>query len=42
MPKKPRSKSPKRGKRGPKEERLVITDPQAALDKLLRPKPPKG
>ena len=29
-------------KRGPKEERLVITDPQKALDKLLRPKPPKG
>jgi hypothetical protein len=40
MPKKPRSKSPK-GKRGPKEERLVITDPQAALDKLLRPIKPK-
>jgi hypothetical protein len=33
----PKSK-PKRKprKRGPKEERLVITDPQAALDRLLR------
>jgi len=40
MTKKPRSKSPK-GKRGPKEERLVITDPQAVLDKLLRPTKPK-
>ncbi|MGA7521212.1 MAG: hypothetical protein WBW84_01940 [Acidobacteriaceae bacterium] len=40
MPKKPRSKSPK-GKRGPKEERLVITDPQAALTKLLKPTTPK-
>jgi len=27
-------------KRGPKEERLVIRDPQAALDKLLK-KPTK-
>jgi hypothetical protein len=41
MPKKPKVKSPK-GKRGPKEERLAITDPQAALDRLLRPKNPKG
>jgi hypothetical protein len=40
MPKKPKTKSPK-GKRGPKEERLVISDPQAALTKLLRPKNPK-
>jgi hypothetical protein len=41
MPNKPKTrKSPKR-KRGPKEERLVITDPQAALDKLLRPTKPK-
>jgi hypothetical protein len=31
---------PKGAKRGPKEERLVITDPQTALDKLLR-KPTK-
>jgi hypothetical protein len=36
MPKK--SKSPK-GKRGPKEERLVIADPQAAIDALLKKKP---
>jgi hypothetical protein len=36
MKKKPKPK--KRGpKRGPKEERLVITgDPQAALDRLLK------
>lgn len=37
-----RRSKPKRktGKRGPKEERLVITDdPQAALAKLLRKKP---
>ncbi len=32
------SKSPK-GKRGPKEERLVISDPQAAIDALLKKKP---
>ncbi len=40
MTKKPQTK-PK--KRGPKEERLVITeDPKAALDKLLKPTvPPK-
>ncbi|GGA54662.1 hypothetical protein GCM10011507_02450 [Edaphobacter acidisoli] len=31
-------KSPK-GKRGPKEERLVIADPQAAIDALLKKKP---
>jgi len=38
MPKKPKRK-PK--KRGPKEERLVITeDPQAVLDRLLK-KPAK-
>jgi hypothetical protein len=37
MPKK--RKSPK-GKRGPKEERLVIADPQAAIDALLK-KPAK-
>jgi hypothetical protein len=28
-------------KRGPKEERLVIHDPQKALDSLLKPKPTK-
>ena len=31
---------PKPAKRGPKEERLVIADPQAALDKLLHTKKP--
>jgi len=40
MPKKTAKKASKGAKRGPKEERLVITDPQAALDKLLR-KPTK-
>jgi hypothetical protein len=34
-------KTPKR-KRGPKEERLVITDPKKAIDSLFKPKPPKG
>ena len=34
-------KTPRKGaKRGPKEERLIITDPHAALDKLLK-KPTK-
>jgi hypothetical protein len=37
MAQKPRSKKSPKGKRGPKEERLVITDPEAALDRLLRP-----
>jgi hypothetical protein len=37
MAKRPKPKR-KRLKRGPKEERLVITDPQAALDKLLKKK----
>jgi hypothetical protein len=32
------SKSPK-GKRGPKEERLVLANPQAAIDVLLKKKP---
>ena len=32
----------KKAKRGPKEERLIITgDPQTALSKLLQPKPKK-
>jgi len=32
----------KKGKRGPKEEVLIITgDPQAALRELLKPKPKK-
>jgi len=35
MAKRPKSKR-KPMKRGPKEERLVITDPQKALDKLLK------
>jgi ribosomal protein L35 len=34
-------KTPKR-KRGPKEERLVIKDPQKAVDSLFKPKPKKG
>jgi len=38
MAQKPRSKKSPKRKRGPKEERLVITDPQKALDALLRPK----
>jgi hypothetical protein len=36
MPKKT-TKKRKKGKRGPKEERLIITEnPKAALDRLLR------
>jgi len=36
MPKKPKRKQ-KKGKRGPKEERLIIAgDPQYALDRLLK------
>jgi hypothetical protein len=39
---KPRNKARKGAKRGPKEERLIITDPQSALDKLLaKPQPSK-
>ena len=38
MTKKPKSK-PKKSKPGPREERLVISDPQAAIDALLRKKP---
>lgn len=39
MAKRPKPK-PKPQKRGPKEERLVITDdPQTALDRLLKKKP---
>jgi hypothetical protein len=41
MPKKPKSK-PKKSKPGPKEEVLVIHDPQAAIDALLRKKPTPG
>jgi hypothetical protein len=37
MPKKPNKKLKKKGKRGPKEERLVISgDPREALAKLLK------
>lgn len=36
-----RKRKPK--KRGPKEERLIITEaPETALPKLFRPKPGKG
>jgi hypothetical protein len=39
----PKARKPKPKKRGPKEERLVITeDPEAALARLIRPTtPPK-
>jgi hypothetical protein len=33
-------KTPKR-KRGPKEERLIISDPKKAIDSLFKPKPKK-
>jgi hypothetical protein len=36
-----KTKAPKR-KRGPKEERLIIADPQKAIDSLFKPKPAKG
>jgi len=39
MPNKPTKKSPK-SKRGPKEERLHIPDPQAAIDAMLGKKKP--
>jgi hypothetical protein len=42
MPKKTKAKTTKKRKRGPREERLVISDPQAAIDRLLKPKPKKG
>jgi len=38
MPNKPKSK-PKKSKPGPREERLVISDPRAAIDALLKKKP---
>jgi hypothetical protein len=38
MPNKPKPKRNK-AKRGPKEERLIIADPQAAIDALLKKKP---
>jgi hypothetical protein len=40
MPKKPKPKR-KKDKPGPEAERLVISDPQRAIDSLLR-KQPKG
>jgi hypothetical protein len=40
MAKRPKSKR-KSAKRGPKEERLVIRDPEAALAKLLKKAPTK-
>lgn len=36
MAKKSKPQPRKGAKRGPKEERLVIPDPQAALNKLLK------
>lgn len=33
-----KTKTPKR-KRGPKEERLIIDDPQKAIDSLFKSKP---
>jgi len=42
MPKKPTKKRKTAKKRGPKEERLIITeDPQTALNRLLGKKPAK-
>jgi hypothetical protein len=32
---------PKKRKRGPKEERLIIADPKKAIDSLFKPKPKK-
>jgi hypothetical protein len=40
MPKKPKSKR-RKGKPGPQEDRLIIKgDPLAAIDALLKKKPP--
>jgi hypothetical protein len=39
----PMKRKPKPKKRGPREERLIITqDPQDALSKLLKVKPKQG
>jgi hypothetical protein len=38
MTKKPTVRKLK-GKRGPKEERLIISNPQRAVDSLFKPKP---
>jgi hypothetical protein len=40
MSKRPKPKR-KGAKRGPKEERLIIPDVQAALDRILKAKPTK-
>ncbi len=34
--------TPRKRKRGPKEERLVIRDPQKAIDSLFKPKAKKN
>jgi hypothetical protein len=34
--------TPQKRKRGPKEERLIIRDPQKAIDSLFKPKPQKA
>jgi hypothetical protein len=39
MPKKPKEKKRKKSKPGPEEERLIISNPQAAIDALLKKKP---
>jgi hypothetical protein len=36
-----KSNKRRRAKRGPKEERLVIKDPQKAIDSLFKPTPKK-
>jgi hypothetical protein len=41
MPKKTTPRKRKLRKRGPKEERLLIRDPQKAIDSLFKPKPKK-
>jgi hypothetical protein len=41
MTKKPTTRKRKPSKRGPKEERLVIKDPQRTIDSLFKPKPKK-
>ncbi len=38
---KPVKKTRKKSKPGPVEERLVIADPQKAIDGLFKPKPKK-
>ncbi len=41
MPKKSNPKR-KKNKPGPQEERLIISDPQRAIDSLLKKKPEKS